>query len=157
MITSLFSGETELDFAAGGGLVGVGTTMPLHLCQADGMVGQVLTLAEELLEYHVYCRLEIECAILRRLVGSHVKEGEKKARIRKLAKGETLLLTIGAATVGGIVEATKANSARIHLLQPVCARLEQRFFLSRRINRSWRLIGWAVIQGGTVQPESHPI
>lgn len=68
--------HNDLQYAAPGGLIGVGTKIESTLCWADRMVGQVLDAVEALPE--IVTELEISYFLLRRLLGVRT-EGDKKA------------------------------------------------------------------------------
>ncbi|KAL4692446.1 hypothetical protein H8959_016256 [Pygathrix nigripes] len=75
-IVSLFAEQNDLQYAALGGLIGVGKKIDSTLCEADRMVGQVLGAVGALPE--IFTELEISYFLLRRLLGVHT-EGDKKA------------------------------------------------------------------------------
>ena len=64
-----------MQYAAPGGLIGVGTKIDPTLCRADRMVGQVLGAVEAL--PNIFTELEINYFLLRRLLGVKT-EGDKK-------------------------------------------------------------------------------
>uniref|UniRef100_A0A8C2CT53 protein-synthesizing GTPase n=1 Tax=Cyprinus carpio TaxID=7962 RepID=A0A8C2CT53_CYPCA len=66
-IVSLFAEHNDLQYAAPGGLIGVGTKIDPTLCRADRMVGQVLGAVDALPE--IFTELEISYFLLRRLLG----------------------------------------------------------------------------------------
>lgn len=155
-IVSLFAEQNELQFAVPGGLIGVGTTMDPTLTRADRLVGQVLGEVGSLPE--VYVELEVNCFLLRRLVGVRTKDTERQARVTKLAKGEMLMLNIGSMSTGTRVIAVKNIFAKLQLTSPVCTSKGEKIALSRRIDRHWRLIGWGEIKAGiTLEVPACPI
>ena len=50
--------------------------------------------------------------------------------------------------LGGRVLAVKQDMAKIVLISPVCTSKGERLALSRRIDKHWRLIGWAKLMRG---------
>lgn len=74
-IVSLFAEHNDLQYAAPGGLIGVGTKIDPTLCRADRMVGQVLGAVGALPD--IFTELEISYFLLRRLLGVKT-EGDKK-------------------------------------------------------------------------------
>jgi len=145
-IVSLFAEHNDLQFAAPGGLIGVGTKIDPTLCRGDRMVGQVLGAIGALPE--IYTEFEINCYLLRRLLGVKSEGDKKGAKIQKLTKNEVLMVNIGSLSTGGRVIAVKADLARIVLTQPVCTEIGEKIALSRRVERHWRLIGWGQIRKG---------
>jgi len=152
-IVSLFAEQNDLQFAAPGGLIGVGTKIDPTLCRADRMVGQVLGAVDTLPE--IYTELEISYFLLRRLLGVRTEGDKKGAKVQKLSKNEVLMVNIGSLSTGGRVLAVKADLAKIVLTQPVCTEIGEKIALSRRVEKHWRLIGWGQIRRGvTIKPES---
>ncbi|EDO38840.1 predicted protein [Nematostella vectensis] len=152
-IISLFAEQNDLQYAAPGGLIGVGTRIDPTLCRADRMVGQVLGAVGALPE--IYTELEISYFLLRRLLGVRTEGDKKGAKVSKLTKNEVLMVNIGSLSTGGRVLAVKADLAKIVLTQPVCTEIGEKIALSRRVEKHWRLIGWGQIRRGvTIKPES---
>uniref|UniRef100_A0A7S3G4A0 protein-synthesizing GTPase n=1 Tax=Palpitomonas bilix TaxID=652834 RepID=A0A7S3G4A0_9EUKA len=145
-VVSLFAEENPLEFAVPGGLIGVGTMIDPMLTRADRLVGQVLGEVGELPE--VFCEIEINYFLLRRLLGVKTEGESKSAKVQKLTKGEVLMVNIGSTSAGGKVHAVKADLAKIILTSPVCTEVGEKVALSRRVNKHWRLIGWGQIRRG---------
>ncbi|KAJ2770268.1 eukaryotic translation initiation factor 2 subunit gamma [Coemansia nantahalensis] len=141
-VVSLHAEQNELQFAAPGGLIGVGTLLDPTLCRADGLLGGVLGTVGSL--PNVVVDIEINYFLLRRLLGV-VSEGKKQAKIAKLSKNEQVLVNVGSCSVGGRVAGVRENLAKIVLMSPTCAEIGESIAISRRIDRNWRLIGWATI------------
>jgi len=144
-IVSLHAENNQLQFAVPGGLIGVGTKIDPTLCRADRLVGQVLGAVGTLPK--IFTELEISLFLLRRLLGVKT-EDKKQTKVRKLDKGELLLINIGSTSTGGRVLSVKADLAKIQLTQPACTEIGEKVALSRRIDKHWRLVGWGNIQRG---------
>lgn len=99
-IVSLFAEHNDLQYAAPGGLIGVGTKLT-HLCRADRMVGQVLGAVGALPE--IFTELEISYFLLRRLLGVRTEGDKKAAKVQKLSKNEVLMVNIGSLSTGELV------------------------------------------------------
>uniref|UniRef100_A0A4W5JZ36 protein-synthesizing GTPase n=1 Tax=Hucho hucho TaxID=62062 RepID=A0A4W5JZ36_9TELE len=150
-IVSLFAEHNDLQYAAPGGLIGVGTKIDPTLCRADRMVGQVLGAVGALPE--IFTELEISYFLLRRLLGVRTEGDKKAAKVQKLSKNEVLMVNIGSLSTGGRVSAVKADLAKIVLTNPVCTEVGEKIALSRRVEKHWRLIGWGQIRRGvTITP-----
>ncbi|KAB0365979.1 hypothetical protein FD754_010135 [Muntiacus muntjak] len=150
-IVSLFAEHNDLQYAAPGGLIGVGTKIDPTLCRAERMVGQVLGAVGALPE--IFTELEISYFLLRRLLGVHTEGDKKAAKVRKLSKNEVLMVNIGSLSTGGRVSAVKADLGKIVLTNPVCTEVGEKIALSRRVEKHWRLIGWGQIRRGvTIKP-----
>lgn len=145
-IVSLFAENNDLKFAVPGGLIGVGTKVDPTLCRADRLVGQVVGSKGDLPS--IYTDIEINYFLLRRLLGVKT-DGQKGAKVRKLEAGEVLMVNIGSTATGARVVAVKADMARLQLTSPACTEVDEKIALSRRIEKHWRLIGWATIKKGT--------
>ncbi|KIW01672.1 eukaryotic translation initiation factor 2 subunit gamma [Verruconis gallopava] len=150
-VVTLFAEHNDLKFAVPGGLIGVGTRIDPTLCRADRLVGHVLGLKGNLPD--IYVELEINYYLLRRLLGVKTADG-KQAKVQKLSKAEVLMVNIGSSATGAKVSAVKADAAILTLTSPACTQIGEKIALSRRIEKHWRLIGWAtILQGKTVTPE----
>mmetsp|Transcript_53616 Transcript_53616/g.131351 ORF Transcript_53616/g.131351 Transcript_53616/m.131351 type:complete len:475 (-) Transcript_53616:31-1455(-) len=146
VIVSLFAESNSLQYAVPGGLIGVGTKCDPCICRSDRLVGQVLGAVGTLPA--IYAELEINFFLLRRLLGVKVEGDKKASKVAKLTKGEVLMVNIGSTSTGARVLATKADLAKLVLISPVCTSDGERLALSRRIDKHWRLIGWAKIMRG---------
>lgn len=151
-VVSLFAEHNDLKFAVPGGLIGVGTRVDPTLCRADRLVGHVLGLKGFLPE--IYVELEVNYFLLRRLLGVKMDKNDKGAKVAKLAKNEVLMVNIGSTATGAKVMGVKADAAKLTLTTPACTAVGEKIALSRRIEKHWRLIGWAnIAAGNTVEPE----
>ncbi|RYP62326.1 hypothetical protein DL769_007345 [Monosporascus sp. CRB-8-3] len=149
-IVSLNSESNELNYAVPGGLIGVGTRIDPTLCRADRLVGQVLGLKGHLPA--IYSEIEVNFYLLKRLLGVRTADG-KQAKVAKLAKNEILMVNIGSTSTGAKVSAIKQDAAKLSLTSPACTNIGEKIALSRRIEKHWRLIGWATITAGvTLNP-----
>lgn len=138
-VVSLFAEHNDLRFAVPGGLIGVGTKIDPTMCRADRLVGHVLSDVGKGMD--IYTELEVQCFMLRRLLGVRTEGKEKATKVAKLTKGEVLLVNIGATASGARVVSVKADMAKIVLQSPVCTEVDEKIALSRRIDKHWRLIG----------------
>jgi len=151
-VVTLNSESNDLKYAIPGGLIGVGTIIDPTLCRADRLVGHVLGLRGKLPE--IYSEIEVNFYLLRRLLGVKTADG-KQAKVAKLAKNEVLMVNIGSNSTGAKVSALKSDAAKLVLTQPACTKIGEKVALSRRIEKHWRLIGWATIVAGvTVSPST---
>lgn len=141
-IVTLNSELNELKYAVPGGLIGVGTRIDPTLCRADRLVGFVLGLKGRLPA--IYSEIEVNFYLLKRLLGVRTADG-KQAKVAKLAKNEVLMVNIGSTSTGAKVSAIRQDAAKLTLTSPACTNLGEKIALSRRIEKHWRLIGWATI------------
>ncbi|MEM1690569.1 MAG: translation initiation factor IF-2 subunit gamma [Thermofilaceae archaeon] len=139
-ITSLRSGEEELDVAYPGGLIGVGTKLDPSMTKGDNLMGCVVGRPGE--TPPVYNQLEVEYQLMERIVGF-----EREIRVEQLRRGEPLMLNVGTAVTVGIVTAAKGGTASLSLRSPVSALPRATVAISRQIEGRWRLIGYGRILG----------
>ncbi|OAA61206.1 translation initiation factor ef-2 gamma [Niveomyces insectorum RCEF 264] len=152
-IVSLNSESNDLKYAVPGGLIGVGTHIDPTLCRADRLVGFVLGLKGRLPD--IYSEIEVNFYLLRRLLGVRTADG-KQAKVEKLAKNEAIMVNIGSTSTGAKVAAIKNDAAKLVLTSPTCTNVGEKVALSRRIDKHWRLIGWATITAGVVLEPTMP-
>lgn len=150
-IVSLFAEHNDLKYAVPGGLIGVGTRIDPTLTRADRLVGQVLGGVGALPA--IFTELEISFFLLRRLLGVKT-DGDKKNKVKKLAKGEILMVNIGSTSTGARIVGVKGDLAKVILTSPVCSTEGEKLALSRRVEKHWRLIGWGKIRQGTTIAEA---
>ena len=141
-VMSLFAEHNDLKFAVPGGLIGVGTRVDPTLCRADRLVGFVLGLRGQL--PLIYIELEVSFVLLRRLLGVKTADG-KQAKVDKLSKSELIQVNIGSVATQAVIMNVKKDAAKIHLMKPACTEIGEKIALSRKIDKHWRLIGWANI------------
>ena len=147
-IVTLLSEQNPLLYAIPGGLIAVGTTIDPSLTRQNRLVGNIIGYPNELAE--VYNSIDIKYTLLNRLVGVKAEYG--KAGIEKLNAGETLLLNIGSTSTGGTVTGTNTKQfiVKVNLQNPVCSAINEKVAISRKIDKTFRLIGWGTITAGNV-------
>lgn len=151
-VMALQAEQNSLKFAVPGGLIGVGTRIDPTLCRADRLVGFVLGLKGKLPK--IFAELEVNYFLLRRLLGVKTADG-KQAKVAKLTKNEVLMVNVGSTATGAKVVAVKSDVAKLQLTSPCCTAINEKVALSRRIEKHWRLIGWAtILNGDTLDPQA---
>lgn len=135
-VESLHAEKNTLRYAVPGGLIGVGTRIDPTLTRADRLVGQVLGHKGKL--PNVFTDISVNFYLLRRLLGVNEQEADNKAKVKKLSKGEVLMVNIGSTSTGGRVVSVKGETAKITLTKPVCTEKGEKIALSRRISNHWR-------------------
>jgi len=138
-ITSLKSGEFELEEAYPGGLIGVGTLLDPSITKSDGLMGNVVGKPGTLPP--IWEELTMETFLMERAVGT-----PDMRKVEPIRKREVLALNVGTAATIGIVEGSRDNIVTMKLKVPVCAEKGARVAISRRISGRWRLIGYGIIQ-----------
>ena len=66
------------------------------------------------------------------------------------------MVNVGSTSTGGQIIGIAKNFAVINLREPVCTSVGERIALSRKVERTWRLIGWARILKGETVPALQP-
>jgi translation initiation factor 2 subunit 3 len=138
-IVSLQAGGKKVQEAHCGGLIGVGTLLDPATSKADGLTGSIAGKTGMLPP--ILTELTMETEILDRAVGT-----KELARIDAITMNETLLLHVGAAINTGKVTSVRGTKVVVKITRPVCAQLESRVALSRKIAGRWRLIGYGMTQ-----------
>lgn len=126
--------------ATPGGLLGVQTTIDPSMARSDNLSGSILTSPSSLLP--VVSEIDVEITLFDLVVGS-----SEEIAVKPIAKGESLLLTIGTATTVGKVNIVKKNSANIVINTQIAIIPDTKIAISRSFDKRWRLIGYGVITG----------
>ncbi|MFB6362039.1 MAG: translation initiation factor IF-2 subunit gamma [Halobacteriales archaeon] len=132
-IRSLQSGGEPVDAASPGGLLGVGTGLDPSLTKGDGLAGQLAGPPETLPPAWDAFTMEVD--LLDRVVGDETGE------VEEISTGEPLMLTVGTATTVGSVTSARSGEAEVQLKRPVCAPVNAKIAINRRVGTRWRLIG----------------
>ncbi len=101
----------------------------------------------------IYTKIEVNVHLLTRLLGVKQKLGSKNPdSVQDIKKGEVLLVNVGSTAVGGKAtpEPNSKSTIIFELISPVCAEIGEKIAISRRIDDSWRLIGWGIVIKGSV-------
>lgn len=98
----------------------------------------------------VFIEIDVKTTIFRRVVGTRQGDG----KIGQIQEGEILLVNIGSTSCGGNVIRVTEQSARIMLTKFVCAEINDKISLSRKMDRNFRLIGWGEIIAGYETPNA---
>ena len=138
-ITGIIQGDSPVDEAVPGGLIGVETELDPSMVKSDGLAGNVLGKKGELPETTEGLELDVE------LMDSLIGSGEEM-EIENIKEHEALMVNVGTTKSAGVV--TQAGKdVKIDLKMPVCAEIGDRVAISRQIDSRWRLIGHGKIKG----------
>ena len=144
-VISLYTGNTLLQEARPGGLIGIGTTLDPSLTRSDNMIGMCAGYPDQLPE--ITTNLELKLHLLAQGIG-HEQEQEKK--IGKLRVGDVLQLAIGSATVTSkLLKRLGRGAYRFETATPVCPVPGQSIPVSKVIDSSWTIIGKAHLVGSS--------
>lgn len=138
-VTSLKSGDHDLDVAYPGGLIGVGTKLDPSMTKGDNLMGCVVGHPGEMPP--ILNEVEIEYQLMDRVVGF-----EREIRVEPLRRGEPLMLNVGTAVTVGIVSSVKGDAAHVSLRTPIAVYPGARVAISRQIEGRWRLIGYGTLR-----------
>lgn len=143
VITTLKADENHLMYAVPGGLLAVGMKVDPQFTRSDNMVGHVIGHPNAMPP--VFIEIEVKTTILKRIVGND----DGKNRVENIKEGETLMINISSTNCGGtVMQVQNKNMVRIKLTKHVCAKIDDKIALSRKIDRNFRLIGWGEITMG---------
>ena len=105
----------------------------------------------------IFIKIEVNVRLLTRLLGVKQKIGNKNNSaeiVQKIKLGDMLLVNVGSTAVGGravpISSNSKSNIIAFELANPVCAEIGEKIAISRKIENSWRLIGWGDVLKGYI-------
>ncbi len=138
-IAALKTGGNTVDSVAPGGSIGVLTSLDPAIVKSDKLVGSIVGLPGKLPP--LWHELILDVHLLNRVVG--VKE---ELNVESIKLNEALMLNTNSAATVGIATELKKNIVTCKLKLPVCAALESRVTISRRIGNRFRLIGYGIIK-----------
>lgn len=134
-------GGEKAEEARPGGLVGVMTTLDPALTKADALAGSVVGKPGTLPP--VWSSLELEVRELPR-------SGEK---VEPMKPNEVVLVSVGAATVFGVVQSVRKDLVTIALRKAVSAEQGAKVVITRQIKNRWIVSNYGILKGGHVALE----
>ncbi len=138
-ITNIIQGDSSVEEAQPGGLLGIETVLDPSLVKSDGLAGNVLGLKGELPD--ITSNMELKVELMDSLIGSG-----SEMKVENIKEHEALMVNVGTTKSAGIV--TQAGKdVKLELKMPVCAEVGDRVAISRQIDSRWRLIGHGEIKG----------
>jgi translation initiation factor 2 subunit 3 len=128
-----------------GGTVGILTSLDPSIVKSDSLTGSIVGLPGKLPDtlYEIILSLNL----LERVVGT-----QEELKVEPIKMNETLMLNVNSAATVGIVTGFKKKNIACRLKIPVCAELNSRVTISRRIGNRFRLIGYGKIVEGKSSP-----
>ncbi|MFH0859743.1 MAG: translation initiation factor IF-2 subunit gamma [Candidatus Altiarchaeota archaeon] len=136
-VASLNAGGSDIDEAAPGGLIAIGTKLDPSLSKADNLSGNLVGKPGTLPEIRDMLNLKVK--LFDTLVGSREKD-----HVKPLQKDEPLMLSVGTSMTVGYVTNPKTGELKLKL--PICADAGSKVAISRRFETRWRLIGYGIIE-----------
>ena len=137
-ITSLGTSSGLVNNVKTGGLVAICTTLDPSITKGDSLLGTVVGINDNLPPVHDL--IKIKTQLLDMAVGS-----QEMIKVEKIKPGEVLRLNVGTAVTLGPVESIKEDVITVKLKRPICAEIDSRVAVTRRIGERWRLIGSGTI------------
>ena len=137
-VSSLGTSSGLVDVVKPGGLVAIGTTLDPSSTKSDRFVGAIVGRPNELPPVHDSLSLKLELFDV--AVGA-----PQLVKVESVKMGEILRLNLGTAATLGNVTALKDDLIEAKLRRSVCAAVNSRVAISRKIADRWRLIGSAVV------------
>ncbi len=135
-IIDIKTGGTSVKEAVAGGSIALLTSLDPSIVKSDGLSGNLL--GKDLPENRKELKLDIK--LMEKVAGT--KEHEKIDPIRK---NEFLMVNVNSSITLGRVTDISKKGAILELKRPVCALLDDRFAISRKIGNRWRLVGFGTL------------
>jgi translation initiation factor 2 subunit 3 len=144
-IINLKYGGTSVKEIFPGGTVGVLTSLDPSIVKSDSLAGSIVGLPGKLPD--VLYEITFSPNLLDRVVGM-----QEELKVDPIKMGETLMLNVNSAATVGVVKGFKKKNVSCRLKLPVCAELNSRVTISRKIGNRFRLIGYGEIVEGKNSP-----
>jgi translation initiation factor 2 subunit 3 len=138
-VTSAMTGSLSVKEVSPGGSVALMTSLDPSVVSSDRLVGHVVGLKDKLPP--VWDHLILETHLFEKVVGS-----EKEEDVEPIKINEAFMLNVNSAATVGFVEDLSKNKFKCRLKKPICADVESRVTISRRVGTRFRLIGYGVIK-----------
>lgn len=128
-----------------GGTVGILTSLDPSIVKSDQLTGSIIGLPGKI-PATLY-EITFTPHLLERVVGT-----KEELNVDPIKIGEALMLNVNSAATVGIVTGLKKKNVACKLKIPVCAEINSRVTISRRIGNRFRLIGYGEIVEGKNTP-----
>jgi translation initiation factor 2 subunit 3 len=138
-IIGLKTGGNSVEKVGPGGSIGVLTSLDMSIVKSDKLTGNVAGYPGKLPP--IWYDLKLKTNLLDRVVGS-----AEDINVGTITMGEILMLNINSASTVGIVNKIGKNEIECKLKLPICADIDSRITISRRVGTRFRLIGYGLIQ-----------
>ncbi|MCW3975797.1 MAG: translation initiation factor IF-2 subunit gamma [Candidatus Bathyarchaeota archaeon] len=138
-IEDLHIGTGLVDKTGPGGLVGIGTLLCPSITKSDGLVGSIVGREGKLPD--TLNKLTLDIQLFERAVGT-----KEQTPVDKIRSNEPLVLNVGTSVTSGIITSAREDIIEMNLKRPICALINNKVAVSRRMGDSWRLIGFGTIK-----------
>jgi len=139
-ITSAMTGTTPITDIYPGGSIALMTDLDSSVVNSDKLTGNIVGLPGKLPK--IWYSLDLETHLLNRVVGA-----KEDLKVDPIKPNEILMLNVNSAATVGFVNTIGKNRIKCKLKLPVCADLNSKVTISRRVGTRFRLIGYGVIKG----------
>ncbi|MGV8087216.1 MAG: translation initiation factor IF-2 subunit gamma [Candidatus Woesearchaeota archaeon] len=139
-ITSAMTGSVPVDSLHPGGSVALMTNLDPSVVNSDKLTGNVIGLPGKLPK--IWYNFDLEVNLLDRVVGA-----KDELKVDPIKLNEVLMLNVNSAATVGFVTNIGKNRVKCKLKLPVCAELNSKVTISRRVGTRFRLIGYGLIKG----------
>ena len=140
-IVDLKYGGASVKEISPGGTVGILTSLDPSVVKSDSLAGSIVGLPEKLPD--TLYEITLAPHLLDRVVGT-----KEELSVEPIKMSEPLMLNVNSAATVGIVVDLKKKNVTCRLKIAVCAELNSRVTISRRIGNRFRLIGYGNIVDG---------
>jgi translation initiation factor 2 subunit 3 len=139
-VISAMTGATPVDELHPGGSVALMTDLDPAVVNSDKLTGNIVGTPGKLPK--IWYNLDLEVHLLERVVGA-----KDELKVDPLKLNEILMLNVNSAATVGFVNTIAKGHIKCKLKLPVCAELNSKVTISRRVGTRFRLIGYGIIKG----------
>jgi translation initiation factor 2 subunit 3 len=138
-IIGLMAGGQQVKQLTPGGSSSILTEFDPSIVKSDKLVGSLVSHPGKLPP--LWNTLKLEPHLLTRVVGA-----KDTLIVDPIKPNELFMLNVNSAATVGIVKEHTKKGLLLTLKRPVCANLNSRVTISRRVGNRWRLIGYGTIK-----------
>lgn len=139
VVVSAITGGATVESVGPGGSIGVMTDLDPSIVKSDSLTGNIVGLPGKLPP--VWNSLTLEITLMDRVVGS-----TEELKVNPIVPNELLMLNVNSSATVGVVRELAKNRIKCVLKKPICAGLDARVTISRRVGTRFRLIGYGIIK-----------
>jgi translation initiation factor 2 subunit 3 len=139
-IMSAMTGTIPVNELHPGGSIALMTDLDPSVVNSDKLTGNIVGIPGKLPK--IWYNLDLEVHLLDRVVGA-----KDELKVEPIKLNEILMLNVNSAATVGFVTNIGKGRVKSKLKLPVCAELNSKVTISRRIGTRFRLIGYGVIKG----------
>ena len=144
-IIDLKYGGASVKEISPGGTAGILTSLDPSIVKSDSLTGSIVGLPGKLPD--TLYEITLAPHLLERVVGTR-----EELNVEPIKMSEALMLNVNSAATVGIVTGLKKKNITCKLKIAVCAEINSRVTISRRIGNRFRLIGYGELVEGKTSP-----